>query len=168
MATDSQRNTFHSFWDSFEHLLLFISLFILMVALQSTLHLYVEYWLPSPLEDAKLNSSLFELNLVLLRFYIAGLIISYPIFAFLFLKITRRTMEFPVVRELKSRKLLTYLTLFLTFILLVFNAFSIVYNFLDGNVSLNFILHFLITGAVNGLVFIYYLHQIREDRKVYV
>ena len=168
MDNNSERNSTHSLWDSFEHILMFFSLYILMIVLSSTLHIFIDHWFPGSLEADYTSKYLVDLNLSLLRFYIAGLIISYPIFAFLFLNIVKRTRQYPEVRELKSRKVLTYLTLFFTFILLIFNAISIVYNFLDGNVSVNFLLHFITTGIVNGLVFIFYLHQIREDKKVYV
>ncbi|OGK11561.1 hypothetical protein A2954_01740 [Candidatus Roizmanbacteria bacterium RIFCSPLOWO2_01_FULL_37_12] len=168
MDNKNERNLTHGLWDSFEHVLLFFSLYIMMITLSSTLHIFIDHWIPSSLKLQEVSNYLMDFNLSLLRFYVAGLIITYPIFAFLFLNIVKRTRQYPEVRKLKSRKVLTYLTLFFTFLLLIFNAISIVYNFLDGNVSVNFLLHFITTGTVNGLVFVYYLHQIKEDKKVYV
>jgi predicted neutral ceramidase superfamily lipid hydrolase len=93
----------------------------------------------------------------------ASLIVSFPLFAFFFLRITKRTIEDVSIRMLKSRKFLIYLTLVVTFIILIINVITLVYTFIGGNITVNFFLKFLITLIVSGMIFAYYLYEVRED-----
>jgi hypothetical protein len=152
-------------WDAFEHILMFISLYVLAISFGLTLHFFVDKWVPgTPTEYRQIDSGW---QLSALRGYLAALIVSYPLFAFLFLRITERTMNHPAVRSLKARKFLIYLTLVVTFVIVIGSTVSIIYNFLNGNVTPNFFLSFLITVSISGSVFAYYLSQVKEDRIAY-
>ena len=63
-----------------------------------------------------------------------------------------------------ARKLLTYGTLVVTFIVVLVNVVQAVYGFLEGNVTFNFVLHFLNTVGLSSIIFIYYLGQVKGDR----
>lgn len=159
----------YSLWDSFEHILLFISLYIFASSVALLLHLFVDTWVPGVNQSGL--SSLFGVsgskNILysyVSRGYLASIIVSYPLFAYLFLTITKKTLNNPVLRQLDSRKKLIYLTLVGTFIIALVNVISIVFGFLSGNVNLNFILHFLVTTGISLIIFIYYLNQVKEDR----
>lgn len=170
MTPDVKKTTgSHSMWDAFEHILLFISLYVLVLSLSFMLHIFVNKWFPGSLSlNSQALTSLNSLDLVALRVLMASLIVSYPIFSILFLNITKRTNKHPEIRMLKSRKILIYFTLILTFIILISNVIMAIFNFLNGNTSLNFFLHFSITLIICTSVLSYYIYQIREDRKVHV
>ncbi|MBI4226119.1 hypothetical protein HY612_03325 [Candidatus Roizmanbacteria bacterium] len=159
----------YSMWDAFEHILLFISLYVLATSIALTLHFFVDKWIPgiSPY-SYKYNYTMGSGGLTLLRGYLASLIVSYPLYAFFFLRVSKRTEHFPIIRNIKARKSLIYFTLVVTFIIVLANVISLVYGFLNGNVTLNFLLHFLITVGVSGTLFGYYLNQVKEDKKINV
>jgi hypothetical protein len=148
-------------WDAFEHILMFISLYVLAVAFALTLHLYVDRFVPGIPESYRMPNNY---DLGLLRGYLAALIVSFPLFAFFFLRIIGRTLKNPLIRAIPARKFLIYATLVVTFIIVTGSIINIIYTFLNGNVTLNFFLHFLITSGVSGIVFAYYLQQVKEDR----
>lgn len=157
-------------WDTFEHILLFISLGVLATNITMLLHHFVNIWIKVPIEvsnnyDFSYYADVFMSTFI--RGFMAAIIVSYPVFSFFFLKITKRTLEIPDTRKLKARKTLIYATLVITFLLVLINIISLVYNLLGGNVTLNFVSHFLVTVVVAGLIFVYYLEQIKEDRKIY-
>jgi hypothetical protein len=152
-------------WDAFEHILLFISLYILSFSIGLILHQLVDQWAPNTLDYR--NSYMEDWNATTMRIYLSGLIVSFPIFAYLFVDIAKRTKDRPELRTLHSRKVLIYLTLVVTFFFMLGSIIAIVYNFLSGNVTANFLLHFLVTVGVNGVIFAYYYQQIKEDRKLY-
>jgi len=159
-------------WDSFEHILLFISLYVTAISFALILHYFVDKYLPRS-NDLYSTGTYSMYNYPnswqdnLLRGYLSALIVSFPIFTFLFIRITGSTIKFPYLRMLKSRIVLIYITLTLTFIIMLANIISIVNGLLNGNTTLNFIAHFLVTIGVSGSIFGYYLRQVKGDRKSY-
>jgi hypothetical protein len=157
-----------SMWDAFEHILMFLSLYILVTSIALTLYFYVDKWIPGTSQTSYgYDLATSSYGLPLLRGYLASLIVSYPFFAFLFLRVTKRTQKHPEMRHLKVRRQLIYFTLIVTFLIVMINVISIIYGFLNGNVTVNFILHFIITIGISGIIFGYYLNQVKEDRKYY-
>jgi len=154
-------------WDAFEHILLFISLYVLATSLALTLHYFVDKWFSGIGSDSSSYSWWGGFGEVLLRGYLAALIVSFPLFAFLFTLITQRTMRNPALRSLGARKVLIYLTLIGTFIIMLCNVIATVFAFLNGNVTFNFGLHFLVTVGISGYIFAYYVDQVREDRRLH-
>lgn len=152
-----------SMWDAFEHVLLFISLYTLATSAALSIHLFIDRFLPG-INTSKISFVYDTFSLTLMRGYTASLIVSYPLFAFLFLHITKRTQSNPDLRNLKSRKILIYLTLILTFLFMIGNIIGLVFTFLGGNVTFNFLLHFVTTIGVSGIIFGYYLIQVKADR----
>ncbi len=170
----TQQQTSYSMWDAFEHILLFISLFVFTVALGQSIHTYLDAkFIPLVVTDyyrdygLAVGAAMYSVNMYLLRWYIAALLVSYPFFSFLFLNITKRTKENPKLRQLTARKVLIYATLVLTFLLLFVNVLKIVVQFLGGNITVNLLAHFLVTVTISGIIAVYYVLQVREDRKIH-
>lgn len=157
-----------SMWDAFEHVLLFISLYTLATSIALILYYIVDKWWPAVSTDAYSyyykNS---EIQSTMLRGYIATLIVSLPIFSFLFLDLAKRMNKNPYLRTITSRRVLIYMTLVITFIIMLINVISTVYSLLGGNITINFFLHLIITLAVSSIIFAYYFYQVREDRNLY-
>jgi hypothetical protein len=153
-----------SLWDSFEHILLFISLYIMATSLGLVLHTYIDQWFPEfSVYTNHYNNSSYKNTFLLMS--LASLIVSFPLFAFFFLDIHKRTLKNTGIRRNTSRKVLIYLTLVVTFIVMLMSLISLVFGLLNGNVNLNFLCKFLVTVAISSLIFGYYLTQVKEDRK---
>ncbi len=164
-ASSSSKTT-TTMWDAFEHILMFISLYVLATSIALTLYFFVDKWLPAVTSDYYRSYNWENSRLDLLRGYLAALIVSLPLFVFFFLHVTKRTIQNSNMRNIKSRKILIYITLVVAFIIMLFNIISTVYNFLRGNITLNFFLHLVVTLSVTGIIFVYYLFQVKEDRKL--
>lgn len=158
----SKNPSSHSMWDAFEHILLFISLYVFVTSLALLIHYLVDKWVPRFPGSRYLSYS--SVGNTVLRGYLSAILVSYPLFVFFFLRITKRTFKNPELRKIKPRKTLIYLTLIITFIVSLINIISIVYSFLGGNVTGNFLAHFFVTFLISGIIFAYYLFQVREDR----
>ena len=153
-------------WDAFEHVLMFISMYIFASSSSMLLHTFVDTWLPDIAATSNmLYNSYSEFGSTLARGYLAAIIVSFPIFAFLFIRITKRTKLNPAVRNLQLRKSLIYLTLTATFIILIWKLINVVYTLLSGSIGINFLMHFIITVSISGLIFTYYFLQVKEDRQ---
>ena len=152
-------------WDAFEHILLFISMYVLAFTIGATLILFIDRWVPGVPDVYNYGTDGYRLST--LRGFLAALIVSYPLFSFFFLRITKRTFDHPDIRGLKARKFLIYLTLVVAFLIVIGNVISVVYNFLNGNVTPNFFLKFVVIVSISSLIFGYYLQQVKEDRTVY-
>ena len=160
-------------WFFFKFFFFFFSLYVFASSVALLLHLFIDTWVRgvSPSGFGSLltvsSGSKSALYSYISRGYLASIIVSYPLFAWLFLQVTKKTLSNPALRQLTSRKQLIYLTLIVTFIITLINVISLVYGFLSGNVNLNFILHFIVTTGISLIIFIYYLHQVKEDRQIH-
>ena len=63
------------------------------------------------------------------------------------------------------RRWLTYLTLAIAGAVLIGDATTLVYNLLDGDVAVRFLLRVLTIGGIAGTAFIYFLSDLRRDEK---
>ena len=154
-------------WDVFEHILMFISLFVFVIALIFMLNQFVEVFLPDPLKYNYLggysNSNWYDETI---KVPLAMIIVSFPLFSFLFIRIQKRTHLNPLLRKMLSRKILIYLTLIVTFVTLLINVTSIIFNFLNGDLSMNFLAHFTVTTVICATVFSYFVRVVKDDQKI--
>src|SRR3989344_4588237 len=94
---------------------------------------------------------------------VATLLIVFPIFILLSYFVHKTYNESPEKKDLPIRKWLTYITLFVAGIILAGDLVTVLYKFLDGqDLTLGFLLKALSVLLVSGLVFGYYLNDIRE------
>lgn len=153
-----------SLWDAFEHIILFISLYVFAISFGLLLHYFVDRFIPGiDTDNYRYVEQRWQTSQV--NGYIAAIIVSFPVFAFLFRRITKRTLHDPSLRSELARKLLTYATLIGTFITLLYQASRTIYSLLQGNITINFILHFAITSTIAAIIFTYYFNEVKEDRK---
>ena len=161
-----KKTAHYGMWIAFEHILLFISLYVMATSLALTLHVFVDKWFPGiPVDGYSSRNFWGNSQSTLLRGYLASLIVSTPMFSGFFLHITKRTKQDPNIRALRARKTLIYLTLVGTFLFLMYSIIKIVFTLLSGNITFNFVLHFLVTSGVSGVIFAYYLNEVKGDRK---
>ena len=162
-SSQGQHHT-SSLWDTFQHVLMFIALYVYTVSLTSLVHLLIEKWIPSSTAYSEFVTSPDYISGPV-RMASSALIVSFPIFAYLFLTINRKTIANPALRQLSARKKLTYFTLTIAFIIGIIQIAQTIYSFLGGNTSTNFLAHFIVNIIMVSIVFIYYLNEVKEDRK---
>jgi vacuolar-type H+-ATPase subunit I/STV1 len=140
----------------------------LATATANILHVWVDNLSQTPerLFGRSYDSGYFFLHATgMLSGAVAAIIVSYPIFAWLavYLKKQRDTKIF--VRNLRSRKILIYITLVGTFLIMIGHVIATIYNFLSGSGTGNTIGHLLITLIVAGVIFWYFISEVKNDSK---
>ncbi|MDQ3098779.1 MAG: DUF5671 domain-containing protein [bacterium] len=153
-------------WDVFEHVILFISLYVFSISLGLMIHYFIDKYLPATTYEMYGSYDSYQGNWqdTAVTGYASALIVSFPILYFLFRKIAIRTQKNPVLRRGKVRKILIYLTLISTFVILIYKAITTVYTLLNGNITINFLLHLIVTVGIAAVIFAYYFMEVREDR----
>lgn len=98
-----------------------------------------------------------------IRWAIASLVIIFPVFVWGSWFLRRDMTREPEKAELKIRRWLLYLTLFAAAVLIIGDLVALLYNFLEGDLTISFFLKILAVFAVAAAVFGYYLYELRRD-----
>ncbi len=141
--------------DVFLELWLFGTLYLSAVFVITLLFQYINYFF----EDLA-NPYSFSQSTV--RWTVAILIAVLPTHVFVLRLREKDYLAIPEKREAKLRKWLTYLTLFVASITCVVDFATLVFYFLDGEISVRFILKALAVAIVAGGVFWYYLAELKR------
>ena len=148
-------------WVTFQYLLLFITLYVSAVSLGGLLYYWADKLIPDP------SGSIYTaVGTYLLPGYLSALIVAFPIFAILFMVLKRNLIAHPEIKGIRARQTLFYITLVITFIIIMSYVISIIYGLLSGDVTGLAIAHFLITLLIAGPIFWYLLTEVRADRTV--
>lgn len=99
-----------------------------------------------------------------IRWSIASLTVIFPAFIYISWLLEKSYAKEPEKRSLKTRRWLIYFTIFAASIVLIGDLVVLIYNFLNGDLSIKFILKVLVILFVAGSVFFYYLWNIRNER----
>jgi len=97
-----------------------------------------------------------------IRFAIASLIVIFPLYLFLGSILQRDYKKNPEKRDLSIRKVLVYLTLFVSSALIVGYLIALINTFLSGEITVRFVLKVLVTMGVAGMIFGYYVSDLRK------
>ena len=149
-------------WVAFQYIILFISLYISATALGGLLHTAVDRIFQDRINQYSYGSTI---NSYLLNFYLAFLIVGFPIFAYLFITLKRQVIKNPAIKNITSRKVLIYITLVGTFLIMVGHLIGTLMSFLSGSIALSSIFHLGVTFLIAGSIFGYLLLAVKEDRK---
>ena len=151
-------------WVSFQYIILFICLYVSATSFGGILHAAVNDYLPDNIDNTYSGYGNY-FDDFLLKGYLAGIAVTFPVFAILFLLLKHQLLIKPGVKSLRARKILIYLTLVGTFIIMISHLIMTVYGFLGGNTTLRSLAHLGVTFLVAGSIFVYLLNEVREDRK---
>lgn len=153
-------------WITFQYFILFICLYVSATALGGIMHIAVDQYVADTIK----NASNYRLNLEnpFLKFYLAGIIVTFPIFALLFVLLKKEALKNPAIKNIQARKQLFYITLTVTFIIMIGHLIATIYGFLNGSATLNSLAQLAVTFLVAGSIFAYLLHEVKEDRKANV
>ena len=143
--------------DLFLHLLAIVTLYWSAVSFVTLLWQYINYYFPDVLNyyPGSFNGPM--------RFAIASLIIVFPVFILVSWYLNNIYRRESQVRESKIRKWLIYLTLFITSLIIIGDLVSVINTFLGGEITTRFILKALSILFVAGIIFGYYLNDVRKE-----
>ena len=144
--------------DAFLYLLMFGTLYVCAFQLGNLLFDFINLAFPDELRpfEAQLAESS-------IRWATASLIIAFPIFLWLHMKMQREVRNAPARRQSGVRRWLIYLTLLVTAGVIVGDSITLVYSLLNGELSTRFVLKVLVVAAIAGAAFAYFLHLVRQD-----
>lgn len=98
-----------------------------------------------------------------LRFAIAAIIVATPIYYIATRKINRELFMGNLDKESQIRKWLTYLIIFISSVVIIGWLIAVIYQFLDGEITIKFILKAITVLAVSGTVLSYYWYDIKRE-----
>jgi hypothetical protein len=145
--------------DFFIHLLSSITLYISAIAFLMIAFQLIGYLFPG----ASIESWRGDYSSSVLRTGISMLIITLPVFIGTRLFLARMYTKDPSRKDFVLRKWLVYLTLFVASVIIIISLISTVNVFLSGDLTVRFVLKALATVLVAGLLFSYYLLDVRDE-----
>lgn len=147
--------------DAFLYLVLFSTLYMSAVNFGQLVFDLINRAFPDPVQDVYGSYASGDG----LRWAIASLIVSFPVFLFMHRVTSREVARDPRKRESAVRRWLTYLTLFIAASVLIGDVIVLVYNALGGDMTMRFALKVLTAGLIAGLIFGHYLRDLRAGEK---
>lgn len=153
-----KRKPYLSAREAFIYLLLFVCLYLSAFNFGALLFNFINRWLPDVTQYGGDDLSA-------IRFSVASLIVAFPLYLWLsslMLKAIRKDNE---KRSSKIRKWLTYVTLFVAAGVIIGDLITLLFNLLNGELTLRFVLKVLTVLLIAGLIFGYYLWDLRQEEK---
>ena len=144
--------------EAFFYGILFVSLAMTAWHLTSLSFNLIDRWLPEPGDSPYAGY-----KLSMMRWSIASLIVFAPLFLLLNARTVRATRADPGKQRSGVRKWFGYVTLFLAVISLLGDLMAVIYTFLEGDLTLRFILKALVVAIVAGAIFLYFRNETGED-----
>lgn len=143
--------------DVFIHLLSIIALYTAAGSFIALIFQYINLLFPDPLEVGYYYSFASTI-----RWSMASLIVVFPAYLFVMRMLAQDYAKHPEHKELRIRKWLVHFTLFVAAIIIGGDLISLIYNFLEGDLTMRFALKILTIFVVAGMIFYYYLRDLRE------
>jgi hypothetical protein len=147
--------------DFFLYLLSSVSLYYCAVWLITLYYQYINHLYPEIARNQYYYDS--QALPTLMRWAIASLIIVFPVYIWVTRYLNKDTDKHPEKRELRIRKWLIYVTLFLAAVTIIVDLVALVFNLLEGDFTARFLLKVFSVFLVAGMVFGYYYYELRRD-----
>ena len=145
--------------DFFLYLLATVTLYVSTVSVLMLLFQFINLALPDPLDYMEGVRGI-------IRWGAALLTILFPVFALVTRFLHRDLVSNPEKGEYRIRKWLLYLTVFAAALLIIGDLVALLFNFLNGDLTLRFVIKILAIVLVAGLVFGYELWDVRRSNFV--
>ncbi len=151
--------------DAFFHLLAFTTLYATVISLVILAFTYIGRWFP----DAAITDYAYgtAADASTIRWSIAVIVLSFPIFLFLSRILHREFCAKPEKLNSGVRRWLTYLTLFVTACALIGDGITLLFTLLSGELTLRFVLKVFAVLVLSGLPFGYYFSVLRIEHEQY-
>jgi len=156
-----QRAGLGSAWHGFAHLLAYTALYAWAGALIYLLFTYIEFALPDPAT----RPSQYAIEMVLsgVRASLATLIVAYPLFLIVWWYLLRETRRHPETARGGMRRWLAFLSLFVGAVVILGDVTTVVYYFVEGDLTLRFLLKVSTLLVVAGGLFLYLAAMLRNE-----
>jgi hypothetical protein len=102
-----------------------------------------------------------------IRWSLALLIIIFPVYFWTSRFLEKDIAKEPAKNDLKIRKWLLYLTLFLAALLIIGDLVALIFNFLQGEITVRFFSKVIAVLIVAGAIFWFYLYDLRRAPGVF-
>jgi len=146
--------------DLFLHLLAIVTLYWSSISFVTLVWQFINNWFPDALKG---YSYMGDFSNSLIRFSVSAILVVFPVFIIVSWYLNKIYRKESAVRESKIRKWLIYLTLFIASLVIIGDLIFTVNMFLGGEVTIRFILKALSIIFVAGLIFGYYLDDVRRE-----
>jgi len=154
-----RRRPYLSAHEAFIYLLLFLCLYWSAWSFGELLFDCINHWIPDALQQY------WPTDVFSVRRSVASLIVAFPVYFWLTMVVAGWIRRDPEKKASKIRKWLTYLTLFVAAGVIIGDLITLIYNLLAGELTLRFILKVLTVLLIAGLIFGYYLWDLRKEEK---
>jgi hypothetical protein len=144
--------------DLFLHLLAVVTLYWSAISFVTLIWQFINKIFPDVLADQYAG----DYRLGLIRFSVSAIIIVFPVFIAVSWYLNKIYRREAVVRESKIRKWLIYLTLFIASLVIIGDFIGTINTLLNGEITIRFILKALSVTLVAGIIFGYYLDDVRR------
>jgi hypothetical protein len=142
--------------EAFLYLILFTTLYISAYSLGRLLFELVNAQIPDPAATREWSANA-------VRWAIARIVIAFPIYAYATYRIRRNMNDMPATRGSPIRRWMTNIAMFIAVVILVCDLVVLVYEFLDGALTLPLLLKLIVVGVIAGGILIYYFRELRLD-----
>jgi len=149
--------------DTFLYLLIFTSLYTVVISLVMLLFEYVDIIFIDAATRAWDYSSDYQLSSI--RWLLAVLMVASPPFFWLSRLTLREIARNPEKARSAVRRWLTYLTLFVSAVTIFSDLMALLYSFIEGELSTRFVVKVVVLFAVTGFAFLYYLLSLRTPKE---
>lgn len=143
--------------DIFLHLLAIITLYISAGGFMALLFQFVNIFFPDALNTYEHTSAISTM-----RWSISALVIIFPVYVLTSWYLNKSYQKNPLKRNLRIRKWLIYFTLFAATLIIIGDLVTLIYNLLNGDLTIRFLLKILAVLLVSGSVFGYYFWDVRK------
>ncbi len=148
--------------DVFLYLLAIVSLIVSAVSFGILLFQYISIYFPDLISYPYFSRSDYYSTI---RSALAALLVVFPVYVWVSWFLKKDTTKFPEKRELKIRKWLLYLTLFIAALVIIGDLVVLIQNLLEGERSLRFVLKILSILFIAGSIFFNYFYELREKER---
>ncbi len=144
--------------DFFIHLLSILSLYFSAVSFLVLIFQYINLLIPDVLTDNVYSEASY---LGSLRWSLASLIIVFPVYITTNWFLNKSYGQTPEKRLLRIRRWLVYFTLFATALIIIGDLVMLLYTFLNGEITMRFVLKIISVFFVAGSIFTYYFWDLK-------
>ncbi len=142
--------------DVFVYLLATAALYFSVYAILNILFNIIESRFPDPLNPY------YEAGAAV-RWSLSMIVVIFPVYIWLGRFLYREMRVSPEKSSIKIRKWLLYLTVFLSAALLIGDLVTLIYNFLQGDLTVPFVIKVVAVFSVGAAVFWYYLYNLKRS-----
>ncbi|MBX4210546.1 hypothetical protein KW783_01085 [Candidatus Parcubacteria bacterium] len=139
--------------DFFLHLGAIVALYYSAIALLNLLFTVINYKFPDALSYSDIRSS---------SFFLASLIIVFPVFLILSWLLNKDYVSFPEKLDLPVRRWLTTITLFVAGLVIAGDLVVLINTYLRGEITTRFVYKVLAVLVITAVIFGYYIMDLRD------